>query len=118
MPKTIENKQTTEKSLEAYNRTKPEQLALFELLAPEEKNYSNTVELYDFIPKYYWGKTEEIRVEGKFSRFARTRIRVSRQKIQSQNQTGEYRRIRRHGKILLSVKARRNRRRRFAKIGL
>ena len=29
-----------------------------------KKQYSNTIELYDFMPKYYWGKTE--RINGKF----------------------------------------------------
>ena len=37
---------------------------MFELLLPSEKPYSNTVELYDFIPKYHWGKVE--RVNGTF----------------------------------------------------
>lgn len=52
------------KKLEDYVQTRPEQLDLFELLAPAERAYSNTVELYDFIPKYVWGKQE--RVDGKF----------------------------------------------------
>ena len=48
------------KKLDEYVKTKPEQLALFELLAPAQRKYSNTVELYDFIPKYHWGKQERI----------------------------------------------------------
>ena len=52
------------KKLEDYKQTKPPQLSLFEMLAPEDKSFSNTIELYDFIPKYHWGKTE--RIGGKF----------------------------------------------------
>lgn len=43
--------------------TKPEQLLLFEL-RPEDDDYSQSVELYDFIPKYFWGKS--VRQNGKF----------------------------------------------------
>jgi hypothetical protein len=49
-----------------YLQTKPEQLSLFEILAPEENKFSNTVELYDFIPKYFWGKVK--RIDGEFLR--------------------------------------------------
>ncbi len=67
MPKRINEKNSTGgKSLEEYDQTKPEQLSLFEMLAPEERKYSNTVELYDFIPKYFWGKADQLRVNGKF----------------------------------------------------
>lgn len=54
------------KDLGDYELTKPEQLSLFELLLPQEKKFSNTVELYDFIPKYVWGKVN--RIEGEFLR--------------------------------------------------
>ena len=56
----------TLKKIDEYEQSKPVQLNLFELLLPEEKNFSNTVELYDFIPKYFWGKV--IRIEGEFLR--------------------------------------------------
>lgn len=52
------------KKLEDYEQSKPEQLTLFELLSPEDKKYSSTIELYDFIPKYFWGKAE--RIQGQF----------------------------------------------------
>lgn len=52
------------KGIEEYRRSKPEQLGFFELLLPGEKPYSNTIELYDFIPKYHWGKVE--RINGQF----------------------------------------------------
>jgi hypothetical protein len=54
------------KKLVDYKQEKPIQLSLFELLLPQDKPYSNTVELYDFIPKYHWGKVE--RVDGTFLR--------------------------------------------------
>lgn len=54
------------KDIAEYELTKPEQLSLFELLLPQEKKFSNTVELYDFIPKYVWGKVN--RIDGEFLR--------------------------------------------------
>ena len=66
MPKSINENNLSNKSLQNYMQTKPEQLSLFEMLAPDERKYSNTVELYDFIPKYFWGKADQLRVNGKF----------------------------------------------------
>lgn len=54
------------KRLEDYRQSKPEQMTFFELMLPEERRFSNTIELYDFIPKYIWGKVE--RVNGEFLR--------------------------------------------------
>src|SRR4051812_47773100 len=51
-------------TIDDFNQSFPLQLSLFQYLQPEEKRYSNTIELYDFMPKYYWGKTE--RINGKF----------------------------------------------------
>jgi hypothetical protein len=34
-------------------RTSPEQLSLFQTFLPDDDKYSNTIELYDAIPKYY-----------------------------------------------------------------
>lgn len=48
------------KKLKDYEHTKPAQLTLFEMLLPNEREFSNTVELYDFIPKYHWGKVQRI----------------------------------------------------------
>lgn len=53
-----------EKKLEEYKQSKPTQLELFRLATQEDGKYSNTIELYDGIPKYFWGKTE--RINGKF----------------------------------------------------
>lgn len=52
------------KRLDEYSQTKPAQLDMFQLMLPDEKRFSNTMELYDFIPKYHWGKVE--RVNGKY----------------------------------------------------
>lgn len=51
-------------TIKDYRQTQPLQLKLFELIYEPEKNYSNTIELYDFMPKYFWGKAE--RVQEKF----------------------------------------------------
>lgn len=52
------------KSLEEYRQEKPVQLTFFELILPDQRRYSNTIELYDFIPKYHWGKAQ--RINGQF----------------------------------------------------
>lgn len=55
-------KEKKKKFLEFQN-DEPIQMSLFRLLE-KEKDYSHTIELYDFIPKYVWGKSK--RIEGKF----------------------------------------------------
>jgi hypothetical protein len=42
-----------------YRQSKPFQLSLFNLLE-NEKEFSHTIELYDFMPKYVWGKVERV----------------------------------------------------------
>lgn len=54
-----ENKKITD-----FKQSKPDQLTLFEIIDPKEKKYSNTIELYDFVPKYKYGKIE--RINGKY----------------------------------------------------
>lgn len=57
------------KRLEDYKQSEPLQLSLFRLLdlkPAEQPRYSNTIELYDFMPKYHWGKVE--RIGGEFLR--------------------------------------------------
>jgi hypothetical protein len=44
------------KSFERYDQERPHQLTLFEILEPENRQYSNTVEIYDFLPKEFLGK--------------------------------------------------------------
>ena len=51
---------TKAKKLKDYDSSKPIQLTLFEMVLPNEREFSNTVELYDFIPKYHWGKVQRI----------------------------------------------------------
>lgn len=46
-----------QKKLEEYTRTQPEELDLF-YTKPDERKYSRSIELYDAIPKYFWGKVE------------------------------------------------------------
>lgn len=42
-----------------YEKSTPLQMSLFDLLN-DEKDYSHTVELYDFMPKYFWGKADRV----------------------------------------------------------
>lgn len=48
------------KKLSELTQQKPVQLTLFELSLPKEQKYSNTLELYDFMPKYVWGRPKRI----------------------------------------------------------
>lgn len=64
-PSERRRKRDKKKQFEQLEKDKPLQLVLFEL-EPAEKDYSQTVELYDFIPKYNWGKSK--RIEGEFLR--------------------------------------------------
>jgi hypothetical protein len=75
--------------IEDYKKSKPEQLQLFEMILPSEKDYSNTIELYDFIPKYVWGRVERIQekflepVEREFEcRGGRYRVRIAPARVQ------------------------------------
>ena len=43
-----------------YEQSRPQQLTFFELVGYGEEKYSHTNELYDFLPKYFWGKAERI----------------------------------------------------------
>jgi len=42
-----------------HKQSKPFQLSLFDLLE-NEKEFSHTIELYDFMPKFVWGKVERV----------------------------------------------------------
>lgn len=65
MNKPPRRKREKKKTFEQFDQSKPLQLTLFET-QPEDKDYSRSVELYDFIPKYCWGKVK--RIEGEFLR--------------------------------------------------
>lgn len=68
MPVPIEETGAPEniKQLNEYDQSHPTQLTLFGMFKPQERGLSNTIELYDFIPKYHWGKVE--RIGGEFLR--------------------------------------------------
>ena len=54
-------------NLITLKRTNPEQLSLFQAFVPDEDKYSNTIELYDAIPKYYPIKhMGPLRIQGTF----------------------------------------------------
>ena len=48
------------KAFERYEQDHPIQLSLFQVLEPENKKYSNTIEIYDFLPKEYLGKASRV----------------------------------------------------------
>ncbi len=48
------------KAFDSYDQNRPIQLSLFEILEPENKKYSNTVEIYDFLPKEFLGKANRV----------------------------------------------------------
>lgn len=80
------------KRLEDYTQTRPAQLDFFELLGLENKPYSRTIELYDFIPKYVWGKVERINgiflqsLEREFEcRGKKYKVRINPARIQGKN---------------------------------
>lgn len=57
------------KRFDDYAQSQPSQLSLFRFLdlnLADQPRYSNTIELYDFMPKYHWGKVE--RIGGEFLR--------------------------------------------------
>lgn len=58
-------KREKQKQFDQFEQSKPIQLVLFEL-DEKDNDYSQTVELYDFIPKYNWGKSK--RIDGEFLR--------------------------------------------------
>jgi hypothetical protein len=51
-PGSVEGKDINGKAV-SMKRTNPTQLSLFQTFYPDNEKYSNTIELYDAIPKYY-----------------------------------------------------------------
>ena len=91
------DKKDKAKSLQQYRHEKPVQLTFFEHLLPEERRYSNTVELYDFIPKYHWGKAQRIsgqflkQLEREFEcRGRRYRVKIKPASIEDKDGTERY----------------------------
>ena len=56
----ISRRREKAKPFERYDQKHPLQLSFFEILEPENKQYSNTVEIYDFLPKEYLGKAPRV----------------------------------------------------------
>jgi hypothetical protein len=56
--KSIEAPEEQKRFLE-YKHSQPFQLSLFDLFE-NEKDFSHTIELYDFMPKFVWGKVERV----------------------------------------------------------
>mgnify|MGYP006413175171 CR=1 FL=1 len=48
----------------SHKLTRPPQLNFFKCLGQDQQDYSNTIELYDVLPKYYYGNAK--RIEDKF----------------------------------------------------
>lgn len=62
MSKSLSNKKT--KRFADFVETENPQLSLFTLLEDDRDDYSHTIELYDFMPKFVFGKPD--RISGKF----------------------------------------------------
>jgi hypothetical protein len=62
MSKPLSNKKT--KKFADFVETENPQLSLFTLLEDDRDDYSHTIELYDFMPKFVFGKPDHI--SGKF----------------------------------------------------
>lgn len=56
----ISRRREKPKSFDRYGQNHPVQLTFFEILEPENRQYSNTVEIYDFLPKEYLGKATRV----------------------------------------------------------
>ncbi|MFL1449237.1 replication protein [Pseudomonas tritici] len=74
---------------------KSPQLALFELLDSSESDYSNTIELYDALPKYVWANTElDLRENSVITRQLKSRgavytIKIKPAVVERKNEKGE-----------------------------
>lgn len=63
------SKKKKEKKYSEFEKTYPQQLDLFSfsnLFENKKEKYSNTVDLYDTMPKYFHGDVEKIRKDGKY----------------------------------------------------
>ena len=58
------SKKITKKELKDYIQSEPTQLRLFDLSKQSPDKYSNTIEMYDSMPKYYFGGVERIKGGG------------------------------------------------------
>ena len=62
-PKQVKQDSDKVENVDNHKASYPEQLDLFSLPSEENQKYNNTLELYDFMPKFYWGKQQRIKVE-------------------------------------------------------
>lgn len=78
--------------IDEFEHSKPTQINLFEILSPPKREFSNTIKLYDFIPKYFGGKSR--RINGKFlkqierefeCRSVRYKVKINPAKINDRN---------------------------------
>ena len=56
--KILKKNKAVKENLEDYIQSEPTQLKLFDLSNQNSGNYSNTIEMYDSMPKYYFGGVE------------------------------------------------------------
>lgn len=82
------------KTFERYEQKHPVQLTFFEILEPENREYSNTVEIYDFLPKEFLGKATRVadtylpRLEREFEcRGAKYRMKLDPARIEDKDGT-------------------------------
>lgn len=59
-----ERSRLPKKQVDDYEQSSSVQMELFQSLLPEDKQFSNTIEFYDFCPKYVYWRTE--RLQDKF----------------------------------------------------
>ena len=60
----MSNNKIEKKNLKDYKQSVPEQLELFQIESIQSKDdYSHTVEMYDIMPKYYFGSQKRIKSE-------------------------------------------------------
>jgi hypothetical protein len=88
------------KPFERYEQKHPVQLTFFEILEPENQQYSNTVEIYDFLPKEYLGKAPRVadtylpRLEREFEcRGAKYRMKLDPARIEDKDSVRRLSRI-------------------------
>jgi len=88
---------TVKKSVEVNDgkaRKKGLQLSLFELIENSESEYSNTIELYDALPKYVWDKPDDLRENSVITRNFKSRgvvytVKIKPAVIERRNPAGD-----------------------------
>ena len=89
----IEKKGKSTTGIKSSDKTP--QLSFFEILGPSEQDYSNTIELYDALPKYVWANTEtSVRENSVITRHLKSRgsvytIKIKPAVVERRNDNGE-----------------------------